>query len=150
VGLSGFLLLASKVFFDYQFAMASYRTTVMTTLFDKSLDSNHGAILYIFENLKTQEVKEVILGYAELLFQDKSGLTEEELDGRCEDFLLSLLEKKKLDKIEIDFEVDDSLGKLKDLKLLNTSGRNYSVVPLQQANKLLEEYWKSIPTKKKK
>eukprot|EP01130_Rhizamoeba_saxonica_P013717 TRINITY_DN5891_c0_g1_i2.p1 TRINITY_DN5891_c0_g1~~TRINITY_DN5891_c0_g1_i2.p1 ORF type:complete len:443 (+),score=90.28 TRINITY_DN5891_c0_g1_i2:420-1748(+) len=113
----GFVMLALKSFSDYKMNMYYYQSVMLGSLYDKCLDNQHGVILYLMEQLKAQEVKEVILLYYFMVHKGAS--TENTLDLLIEDFLL-MVGNTLDEEIVIDFEVDDALNKLVELGLAHS------------------------------
>ena len=81
-----------------------------------------------------QECKEAFLAY-HFLHVAAAPPTQDELDGRIEQWL-----RKSFD-VDLDFEVDDALGKLDRLGLLRRDGGRLSVLPLDMALAQLDRVW---------
>ena len=70
---------------------------------------------------------------------DDMKYTEESLDISIEDWLQDTF------GFDIDFEVDDALSKLEDMKLLNRTEDGFlSVLSIQDTLAILDEYWDNI------
>ena len=86
-----------------------------------------------------QEVKEALLAYTFLLVEQDKGYDERRLDNRIEGWLLDTFGH------DIDFEVDDALGKLEDMRLLRTAeDGTLSVLPTDEALAILDDHWDNI------
>jgi hypothetical protein len=70
------------------------------------------------------------------IFFELKFFVEEELDSRCEKFLLSVQSEEEI-KIEIDFEVNDALNKLEELKIISEKDGFITALSLDQAFELL-------------
>lgn len=143
--LFGFVGLLITVLFNYQYQMSVYQYMTLGNLFMKTKDSDEGAIGYIMEEVVTQEVKEAFLGYWFLLKSQES-LSQEELDEVVENFLQNLQESTKSHKeCKIDFEVDDALGKLKALQVIDEpEPGKFIAVPLEEAVHELTTQWEGL------
>ena len=109
--LTGFATLAISVLFDYQYHQSLYEQTTLRELYQKSKDSDRGAITYLMEQVGLQEVKETFLSYFFLL-QSPIPLSQEEMDNLVERFLSELQVVFGHRESFIDFEADDALDKL--------------------------------------
>ena len=87
--------------------------------------------------MEEQEFREAILAYEILRREAPSGgWTQDELDRRVEAFLLEQA------GVDIDFEVDDALAKLKRLGLtLETPTGRYLAIQLPEALARLDRAW---------
>jgi len=126
-----------KTYFSYQKTREDYQTQVSKDLYFKGQANNAAAINMIVDLSEEQEVKEALLAYTFLLTE--SGHNQESLDNRIELWL------KETFGYDIDFEVDDALSKLKELKLLiNDSNNQLSTVTTTEALSILDERWDCI------
>jgi len=144
-----FAMLALKVVADYRTNMLYYESILLSSLFQKSVDTHNGVLLSLHERVKEQEIKEAAIA---LLFLSISNgnCSQKELDEMAENFLLELqgvAEKKK-----INFEVDDALNKLVDFGLVKKEERDgivyYTALPTPQATEQLMQYVKSFDPSK--
>ena len=86
-----------------------------------------------------KEVKEALLAYIFLHVEVGKRYNEEQLDDRIEGWLLDTF------GYDIDFEVDDALDKLVDLRLLmKAEDETLSVLPIDEALAILDDYWDNI------
>lgn len=126
-----------KSFFGYLRAKDKYQLNLTKNLYYQNLDNNAGVLFRLLDEVEEQEFREAILAYSLLRREAPSGgWTQEELDRRVESFLL---EKAGVD---IDFEVDDALAKLKRLGLaLETPTGRYVAIQLPEALVRLDKAW---------
>jgi hypothetical protein len=109
-----------------------YKNTLTSSLYFQSLDNNLGAINYIGNSASEEEIKELILGY---YFKLKNpSATENELDIIIENHL------QQTYKIQLDFEIEDSITKMQNLGLI---ADNKAVNTKDSLNKL-NQIWDDI------
>ena len=126
-----------KTYMSYQKTREDYQTQVSKDLYFKGQANNAAAINMIVDLSEEQEVKEALLAYTFLLTE--SGHNQESLDDRIEFWL------KETFGYDVDFEVDDALSKLKELKLLISDSNNQlSTVTTTEALSILDERWDCI------
>tara|TARA_X000000368_G_scaffold56368_1_gene39966 strand:- start:6325 stop:7500 length:1176 start_codon:yes stop_codon:yes gene_type:complete len=126
-----------KTYLSYQKTRENYQTQVSKDMYFKGQANNSAAINMVVDLSEEQEVKEALLAYAFILVEDNH--SEESLDERIE----SWLENKF--GYDIDFEVDDALGKLEDLRLLSRDKNGkLSVVGTSEALSILDDRWDKI------
>jgi hypothetical protein len=82
-------------------------------------------------------VKEAVLAYI-FLSLNMTGLTEPQLDELVENWLSETF------NVDVDFEVDDAIAKLKTMNLLHENEDKYTVVDPQDALQILDEYWDGL------
>jgi hypothetical protein len=145
--ITGFLTLAVSVLFDYQFHQSLYEKGTLRELYQKSKDSDRGAITYLMEQVGLQEVKETFLSYF-FLTQSDVPLSQEEMDKKVEDFLAELQIVFGHRECEVDFEADDAIDKLVKMKLVTvvepeTAGEpeRYAPIPLADGIDELNHQW---------
>ncbi len=128
-----------KSYMSYQKTREKYQTQVSKDLYFKG-QANNAAVLNMIVDLgEEQEVKEALLAYTFLLVENDRGYNEEALDDRIEGWLMDTF------GYDIDFEVDDALAKLIDMKLLNSAeDGTLSVVGIEEALAILDDYWDNI------
>jgi hypothetical protein len=116
----------------------SYLAQVSKDLYFKGQANNSAVINLVTDLSEEQEVKEAILAYFFLLVEADHGYTIESLDDRVEKWILDTFE------ITVDFEVQDALGKLRELGLLEETNGLMGVVPPKEALKILDRIWDEI------
>jgi len=128
-----------KTYISYQKTREAYQTQVSKDLYFKG-QANNAAVLNMIVDLgEEQEVKEALLAYTFLLVESKNHYTEEQLDHRIEGWLLQTFGH------DIDFEVDDALGKLESMSLLKKAEDGVlSVLSIDEALEILDNYWDNI------
>nr|AIF05988.1 hypothetical protein [uncultured marine group II/III euryarchaeote KM3_18_D06] len=128
-----------KTWMSYQKTREKYQTQVSKDLYFKG-QANNAAVLNMIVDLgEEQEVKEALLAYTFLLVEQDKGYNEERLDERIEEWLLDTFNR------DIDFEVDDALRKLKEMKLLHSmEDGTLSVTSVEKSLSILDEYWDNI------
>ena len=128
-----------KTYMSYQKTREKYQTQVSKDLYFKG-QANNAAVLNMIVDLgEEQEVKEALLAYAFIISDNDMKYTEESLDISIEDWLQDTF------GYDIDFEVDDALSKLEDMKLLNRTDDGFlSVLSIQDTLAILDEYWDNI------
>lgn len=109
-------------------------------LYFRNLDNDAGVFHHLLDSAEEEEVKEAVLAY-HFLRAAGQPLTEEELDQRIEGWFAS-----RWDAV-FDFEVDDGVGKLRRMRLVDedTQGR-LTAVPLDEAKRRLDETWDNLFT----
>ena len=123
---------AAKTYYDIQWRIDTYKTTVMHSLYDNTTDTNDGVLVYLAEALVVQELKETMIAYALLVElseraggegegEERGGVNEHTLDKEAERFLASLEEEDEEEGGEVrrsvDFEHDDACDKVVALGL---------------------------------
>ena len=85
-----------------------------------------------------QEVKEAICAYVFVL-QSPVPVNEEQVDDQIEQWL------KHTFGIDIDFEVDDALGKLEKMNLLHIDENGFlSVEDVHSSLVIMDDYWDNL------
>jgi Protein of unknown function (DUF3754) len=108
------------------------------SLYFRNLDNDAGVFHHLLDAAEEEEVKEAVLAYH---FLRAAGwpLTAAELDQRIEDWFV-----QKWDA-SFDFEVDDGVGKLRRLRLIDDGGEGrLTAVPLDEANRRLDQTWDDL------
>ncbi|MFK5976649.1 MAG: DUF3754 domain-containing protein [Sulfurovum sp.] len=106
---------------EVMFRRTHYMAQLAKNLYFHSLDNNAGALNYMINMAEEEESKEVFLVYI-FLSQEATPITIESLDKKIEVYV------KRSYNIEMDFEVDDGLVKLRELNLLIQDGNMVSVI----------------------
>jgi hypothetical protein len=131
VALGGFVM---RQFMKYQRQSLKYQKELTDNIYFRNINNNAGIFDYIIGAAEEQECKEAFLAY-HFLHVASTPLTQDELDSRIEHWLLNTF------GIDLDFEVDDALGKLDGLGLLRREGGLLSVPPLDKALAQLDIVW---------
>ena len=93
----------------------------------------------IVDLAEEQEVKEALLAYVFLHTGNDKQYNQESLDDAIEDWLMGNF------GFDVDFEEDDALGKLEEMRLLlEESDGHLSVTPIDEALSILDDYWDNI------
>lgn len=125
-----------------------YQFGLTKSLYLKNLGNNSGVLYRILNEAEEQELLETILGYT-ILWQKQceasangeefAGLTSDDMDVEVESYLTDLT------KIDIDFEIFDSLGKLARLGLANVdSAGRWTAIAIEEAGKCLDDSWSRL------
>lgn len=123
-----------KQFSNFKNRKIRFMKTLADNLYFKNLDNNMGVFHRLIDAAEEEEAKEAMLAYYFLLTADKS-LSAEELDEKVETWFQSSL------KHDLDFEVDDALKKLVQLKLVTVRAKRYKAIPLDRARHVLDQLW---------
>lgn len=130
--------IAFRVFTKYKITREKHQAKLMKTLYFHNLDNNAGVFNFLVHEAEEEECKEILLAYYFLLAERNSdGLhfTMEELDGRIEEWM-----REKF-AVEIDFEVDDAVRKLKEQGILEEKDGRYSVPSIKKTLETLDSQW---------
>ena len=128
-----------KTYLSYQKTREKYQTQVSKDMYFKGQANNSAAINMVVDLGEEQEVKEALLAYTFLLLEQDKNYDEEALDDRIEGWLLNTF------GYEVDFEVDDALAKLEDMRLLSKSEKGIlSVTSIKESLSILDDYWDNI------
>ena len=119
----------SKIFIQ----KTRYMMTLAQNLYFKNLDNNSGAITYLLDQARQEEIKEAILAYA--LIKLKSVDTLEKLDDACEQWFMEQFGQG------IDFDVEDALRKLDTLGIIEINEGLISAPGEDQISTNLEKRW---------
>ena len=111
-----------KSYMSYRTTKEKYLAHVSKDLYFKG-QANNGAVLNVVTDLsEEQEVKEALLAYCFLWVESAKKYDQTALDNRVENWL------KDAFGVDVDFEVDDAIGKLEDLNLLRSHEDGHLVV----------------------
>jgi hypothetical protein len=131
IALGGFIM---RQWMKYQRQSLKYQQELTDNVYFRNINNNAGIFDYLIGAAEEQECKEAILAYYFLLTETEP-LTQEALDARVEDWLRTTF------GVDIDFEVDDALGKLERLAILKRDGDTLSVPPMDAALVELDRTW---------
>jgi Protein of unknown function (DUF3754) len=113
-----------------------YWKTLTENLYFRTLGTGGGVLHELLASAEEQEVAEVVLA-ARFLFDASAPISADELDRRIEEWLRMSCER------EIDFEVDDALGKLERLGVIDPVSPEGMLVavPIDDALATLDDRW---------
>lgn len=113
-----------------------YWKTLTENLYFRTLGTGGGVLHELLASAEEQEVVEVLLA-ARFLFDADAPMSAAELDRQVEGWLREHCER------EIDFEVDDAIGKLDRLRLIEPSSPDGLLVatPIDHALAALDDRW---------
>ena len=126
----------AKIFAGFKAAKDRYHHLVTQSLYHKNLDNDLGVIFYVVDALEEQEFNEAVLAY--FILSHEGEMTEKRLDACCERYL-----KRHFD-VEVNFEVNDALGKLVREKIVFQTGDQYRAASLEEATRQLDCNWDSF------
>ena len=107
-------------------------------LYFRNLDNDAGVFHHLLDAAEEEEVKEAVLAYHFLRAAGRP-LTAAELDWRIEDWFARRWEAA------FDFEVDDGVGKLRRLRLVDDDGQGrLTAVTLDEAKRRLDQIWDNL------
>jgi Protein of unknown function (DUF3754) len=107
-------------------------------LYFRNLDNGAGVFHHLLDAAEEEEVKEAVLAY-HFLRTAARPLTAAELDRRIEDWFARRWEAA------FDFEVDDGVGKLRRLRLVDDDGQGrLTAVTLDEAKRRLDQIWDNL------
>ena len=133
VAVAGFAMLiwrqVSKVFIQ----KTRYMATLAQNLYFHNLDNNAGAITYLVDQARQEEIKEVILAYTLLVSTENLDL--QSLDTACEQWFLHHFDT------QIDFDVTDAVDKLVQLDILENEQGPLKCRPPEQISQHLKQQW---------
>ncbi|GMR02169.1 MAG: hypothetical protein BMS9Abin20_0497 [Acidimicrobiia bacterium] len=113
-----------------------YLKTLTEALYFRTLGAGPGVLHTLLSSAEQQEVVEVLLGYRFLL-ASPDGLNATELDARVETWLADAGQG------DIDFEVDDSIAKLRRLEVIEGDA-TMQALPLSTSLALLDRRWDDL------
>jgi hypothetical protein len=107
-------------------------------LYFRNLDNDAGVFHHLLDAAEEEEAKEAVLAYHFLRLADRP-LTAAELDQRIEDWFVRRWDAR------FDFEVDDGVGKLRRLRLVDDDGQGrLTAVTLDEAKRRLDQTWDNL------
>ena len=140
IAIGGFAMLVwrqvSKIFIQ----KTRYMATLAQNLYFHNLDNNAGAITYLIDLARQEEIKEAILAYA-LLINLNTINTQEELDSACEDWFDTNFAQ------QIDFDISDALYKLEQLGIFGNRNQLeclHSQQIIDKLDKQWQEYFQTM------
>ena len=110
-----------------------YMMTLAQNLYFHNMDNNMGAITYLIDLARQEEIKETILAYALLSMHQVHNINQ--LDDLCEQWFLENFD------IQIDFDVSDAVEKLRRLKLIDEADESLTCKPALESKNQLQLRW---------
>ena len=133
----GFLV---RQFTKFKNRKIQFMKALSENLYFRNLDNDAGVFHHLLDAAEEEEVKEAVLAY-HFLRTAQRPLTAAELDRRIEDWFV-----RRWDAA-FDFEVDDGVGKLRRLRLVDDDGAGrLTAVPLDEAKRRLDQTWDDLFT----
>lgn len=125
-----------KQWYGYQVTKQAYSLQLTQSLYYQSLDSNVGVIHHLLDEAEEQECREAILAYYYLWrYAGERGWTSRNLDDYVE------LDLERLANLQVDFEIEDALGKLEKLNIVEKVEGRYRAYPIDKALEMLDWTW---------
>jgi hypothetical protein len=121
----------------YERLSLKYQKEISDHFYFRNVSNNAGIFDYIVGTAEEQECKEAFLAYYFLLTAAEPP-DQEALDKQIEEWLTATFH------VDVDFEVDDALGKLERLGLLKSDNGKLTVIPITEALEVLDERWDNI------
>ena len=131
VALGGF---AMRQWLRYQRQSLKYQKDLSDNVYFRNVNNNAGIFDYIIGAAEDQECKEVLLAYY-FLCAATNAPTQAELEDTIEGWL------KQAFGVDLDFKVDEALGRLDRMRLLTRQGERLTVLPLDAALEQLDAEW---------
>lgn len=132
--LAGFMM---RQWVKYERQKLKYQKQVSDNAYFNMVNTNAGFFDALIGASEDSEVKEACLAYAFLRLAE-GPLSEAELDARIERWLAETF------RINVDFEIDDALRKLRRLELIDEDARGLRAVPLDDALARAEAAWSAL------
>ncbi len=131
----GFLV---RQFTKFKSRKIQFMKALSESLYFRNLDNDAGVFHRLLDAAEEEEVKEAVLAYHFLRTAGRP-LTATELDGRIEDWFA-----RRWGAV-FDFEVEDGVGKLRRLCLVDEDGQGrLTAVTLDEAKRRLDEIWDNL------
>jgi uncharacterized protein DUF3754 len=125
-----------KTWYSFQVSRQTYTLQLTQSLYYQNLDNNGGVMFRLLDEAEEEETREVLLAYFYLWrYAGEDGWTAGELD----DFIEAALEKRL--GVQIDFEIDDSMSKLKRMGLVTETDGRFHAVAMTAAQRRLDHLW---------
>ena len=139
-GLIALGVLAAYLFRQYNnYVSKKIKFSKMLTdsLYFKNMGNNSGVFPMLIDSAEEEELKETILAYT-FLSLSQEPLSAEALDSQIEDWIQTAFQ------IQLDFDVEDALHKLKNIGLGVEVNGKWTVLPLDKALVRVDELWDGI------
>ncbi len=136
IAIGGFALLlwrqVSKIFVQ----KTRYMATLARNLYFHTLDNNAGAISYLNDLARQQEIREIMLSYAMLNLKPLQSI--QQLDNACEQWLQQNFGR------QMDFDINDAIAKMRRFQLLQEDAETLACYPPLQISQSLDQRWRSF------
>ena len=110
-----------------------YMASLAQNLYFNNLDNNMGAITYLIDQARQEEIKETLLAYGLINLQKINNSME--LDSACEAWLMEQFD------CAIDFDIEDGLRKLGDYNLIKQQKEPLSCQSAETLCDILDRQW---------
>jgi hypothetical protein len=107
------------------------------SLYFKNLGNNGGVFHTLLDASEEEEMKESMLAYA-FLWKNQSPISADQLDDQIESWF------QKEFNTSLDFDVNDALSKLQHIGLAIENQDTWTVLPIEDALKKVDEIWDGI------
>ncbi len=121
----------------YEAQTLRYQKQLADTVYFRNLANNAGVLDLLVGAGEEQDAKEAFLAYA-VLRREARPLVKAEIDNFCEAFL------RERFGLEIDFEIQDALGKLERLGLVALESESYTAITPAEALVKLDAAWDGL------
>lgn len=136
-GLAALGAFVARQWVRYQRQSLLYRTELADNVYYRNINNNAGIFDYLVGAAEAQECKEACLAFY-FLHVAPSPPNADEIDSRIEAWL------REAFGVDLDFKVEDALGKLEELGLLRREGERLFVSPLDGAIAQLRDTWNRL------
>jgi len=125
-----------KRWYSFQVSRQTYTLQLTQSLYYQNLDNNGGVMFRLLDEAEEEETREILLAYFYLWrYAGEDGWTAVELD----DFIEAALEKRL--GVQIDFEIDDAMSKLKRVGLVTETDGRFQAIAMTVAQRRLDHLW---------
>jgi hypothetical protein len=122
---------------SYQNKKNNFQKMLTDSLYFKNLGNNGGVFHTLIDASEEEEIKESILAYS-FLYQNNRPTKADDLDEQIENWFENQF------NCRLDFDVQDALAKLQHIGLAQEKNSYWTVLPIEQALKRVDEIWDGI------
>ena len=115
----------------------NFKKMLTDSLYFKNLGNNGGVFHTLLDASEEEEMKESMLAYA-FLWKNQSPISTDQLDDQIESWF------QKEFNTSLDFDVKDALSKLQHIGLAIENQDTWTVLPIEDALKKVDEIWDGI------
>jgi hypothetical protein len=127
-----------RQFSSFKNRKIQFMKALSENLYFRNLDNDAGVFHHLLDSAEEEEVKEAVLAY-HFLRRAGGPLGADELDHRIETWFAEKWDAR------FDFEVEDGVGKLKRMRLVEVAdGGELTAVDLDEAKRRLDETWDNL------